>query len=465
MAECVLETTQEVVHKVQRERGVTCGWVASGGTQFCGLLQQCRARTDGSALEVSVMEQLNAIRCAADSSVDQAPPSVASNFFTIFSDYNSLIARLLRALEQFSGSGARGAYVAFAHLKEATGIERAFLCGALALPTAALTTLPSRAFAQLVLGLEQQKVHEQKVRQLAPPKLLDLIRVGFEFDSDELREVQRHLMEQFDVSSLRSSLSAERCWALLTEHIDKLETLQQLLLAEVRPLHSVADENSATAALQQCLRAIRGSGAASDARAVAESLSAVPANELKAAMIGLLMKRASAPVGDTPTRRQCKRLNASRDPNDQTEVGADGRADDEGGDGGVTGTHRVAELDHLRVSLEQITFVKRIGTGSAGTTYAARWQGSMVAVKVAAGNGVDSWRVEVRALTRLRHPNIVHCLGILIEPPTYGLVLELCHTDLSKALLAPTPPRFLLTVAEGICSGMLYLHAQVPRQG
>ena len=49
---------------------------------------------------------------------------------------------------------------AFAQLKEATGIERAFLCGALALPPAALAHLPSRAFAELVMGLQQQRAHE-----------------------------------------------------------------------------------------------------------------------------------------------------------------------------------------------------------------------------------------------------------------------------------------------------------------
>ena len=278
----ILETCADVVHRVQRERGVSCGWVASGGAQFCALVKQCRARTETSELDGELAEQLDAVRSAADHSVEQmATNSRAHDFFTVFSSYNALIMRLLAKLDTFGGSGARGAYIAFANLKEATGIERAFLCGALALPHTALPMLPSRAFAQLVIGLEQQKVHEQKVRELAPPKLLDLIRVGFEFDSAELREVQRRLLQEFDVSSLHSLLSAERCWSLLTEHIDKLETLQQLLLAEVRPLKSVAEDGRASVPLQQSLRAMRDGTGISDARSVVECISAMPADELK----------------------------------------------------------------------------------------------------------------------------------------------------------------------------------------
>jgi serine/threonine protein kinase len=157
-------------------------------------------------------------------------------------------------------------------------------------------------------------------------------------------------------------------------------------------------------------------------------------------MIETLLERGTG-VEDLPTGRQ------------QIKLGVDGCFDGMG-----DGMSAVGE--QLRIPLDQITFVRRIGGGSAGTTYAARWEGSQVAVKVAAGSSIDCWWTEVRALKRLSHPHIVDCLGILIEPPTYGLVLELCQSDLSTALRSATPPRFLLNVAEGVCSGMVYLHAQ-----
>ena len=80
------------------------------------------------------------------------------------------------------------AFRAFTAMKEWHGVERAFLCGVLALPEDALPELPKRAFADLVTGMNQQKAQEQLVRDAAPPKLLDLIRAGFEY-SPALREV------------------------------------------------------------------------------------------------------------------------------------------------------------------------------------------------------------------------------------------------------------------------------------
>ena len=52
-------------------------------------------------------------------------------------------------------SRAEVASLAFARLKEATGVERAFLCGMLALPEASLPELPSRAFAGFVLVVQE----------------------------------------------------------------------------------------------------------------------------------------------------------------------------------------------------------------------------------------------------------------------------------------------------------------------
>ena len=40
-----------------------------------------------------------------------------------------------------------------------------------------------------MIGLQQQRTHEATIRATAPPKLLELVRAGFEY-SPELREVQ-----------------------------------------------------------------------------------------------------------------------------------------------------------------------------------------------------------------------------------------------------------------------------------
>jgi len=95
-------------------------------------------------------------------------------------------------------------------------------------------------------------------------------------------------------------------------------------------------------------------------------------------------------------------------------------------------------------------------------TYLASWHGATVAVKIATPcvSGRESWRAEVRALTRLHHPNVVRCMGTVVAPPTYCLVLEYCDGgDVRQALLkGGTPPGFFWRVAEGVANGMAYLH-------
>jgi Protein tyrosine and serine/threonine kinase len=115
------------------------------------------------------------------------------------------------------------------------------------------------------------------------------------------------------------------------------------------------------------------------------------------------------------------------------------------------------------IDLYQIRFLKRIGQGSAGTTYLGDWGGTNVAVKVASITemGLDGWRKEVQALQMLHHPNIIRLLGSVYHPSplTFCLVLEYCNAgDLSDALLKPTPPEFWSHVAISIAKGMTYLH-------
>ena len=113
------------------------------------------------------------------------------------------------------------------------------------------------------------------------------------------------------------------------------------------------------------------------------------------------------------------------------------------------------------IGLNEVSFQRKIGAGSAGTTYLAEWRGAQVAVKVAGytGASMEGWRAEVDALTRLRHPNIIQYLGCVVSPPTYCLVLEFCDAgDLYRALRFPTPAGLLLRVSRAVATGMGYLH-------
>ena len=480
-----------MIHQLQRERGVTCGLVGSGGgAYFIGLVAEHRSLTDTLAMDSATQATLLEIRAIADESSsymtrgsvdiasdDSAAAATAVAFVTVFSRFNQLIQRTLDTAAERSPDIFEASIVeAFSRLKEATGVERAFLCGALALSPLALTHLPSRAFAELVMGLQQQRAHEAVIRETAPPKLLELIRAGFEY-SPELREVQSRLLADFDVSRLRATLSADQCWRLMTEHIDKLERLQVLLHDELQKQRQSA--STADATIREMARALSSDAGSGDASGVgertltqtADRVAAMPAPVLKREVMRMLNETKQAlqltVAGQTHQRR------VGVDEEGDGEVGADVVADEDAElepaatcDGELRGDHllllemsRVVP-EELRINLDELTFRRRIGSGAAGVTYLAVRAGSTVAVKLACGGGgVDDWRREVRALARLRHPNVVRCVGVICAPPSFGLVIEYCAGgDLSTALTQPTPPAFLGHVAQGVAAGMLHLH-------
>ena len=226
----------DLVHQIQRERGVTCGWVAAGGVgKFGSLVYDCRASTDTALaaykaektrLAVTVIrnDAASAIRRASGLGVSKGWSSKADtlegraqDFYGIFKHFNQLVRRLLEERTMLRANGAfetrksDAAFDDFALLKEATGVERAFLCGALALPADCLPQLPTRVFADLVIGLQQQRAYETSLRSSTPPHLLELLQAGFEY-SPELQTVQDRLLKDFDVAALRLDLSADRCW-------------------------------------------------------------------------------------------------------------------------------------------------------------------------------------------------------------------------------------------------------------
>ena len=66
----------------------------------------------------------------------------------------------------------------FSRLKESVGRQRAFLCGALALPEASIPSFSTRAFADLVVCVHQQRAYEDALAECAPIGLLQLLRPG-----------------------------------------------------------------------------------------------------------------------------------------------------------------------------------------------------------------------------------------------------------------------------------------------
>ena len=92
--------------------------------------------------------------------------------------------------------------------------------GALALPESELPALPARAYADLVVTVNQARIHKRSLMVGVPERLLDLVRPAFELDHS-LREVWLQLESDFDLSSMRTQLTAPSCWDMFSAYVDK----------------------------------------------------------------------------------------------------------------------------------------------------------------------------------------------------------------------------------------------------
>ena len=476
-----------LLHCVQRERGATCAWVASGGTQtlFRDLMLEWRRKADEACQGSAPPTDLAQLRASVASLTrDRAP-----NFYDVFSGFNAICSELV---SRGSGSKHR-ALEEFARLKEATGVERAFVCGVLSMHgNEEVVGLPPRAFADFVMCVHAQHAHTAALRKAVPPALLPIISEAFEL-SPELSQAQQRLAKTFDLLWMRETFTVESWWELITSHIDKLQGVQATLLAELRRAAPAphADTDSALTLVRSAIDVLKikvcdgvDAGEAMRLKAVVEQ--AQPA-ALQAALARLLAQKAASLQPERPavvmagTAAGEELQPISNRPG--APMGHDGHqlypTDDGGGDddddddmamAGVSTRSPLMRLPHhlsqgkrkvVRIDLEHLTFERQIGAGAGGTTYLAHLKGAgAVAVKVASG-AVDGWHAETALLSSLDHPHIVRYLGAVVSPPTYCMVLEHCAgSDLRRALTRPTPPGLFLSATRGICEGMAFLHSR-----
>ena len=187
----------DVIHRVQCERGASCAMVASGGaTAASSMVASLRSRTDlaisaGARFEAlaSTREEVEARLRTQRLSDDQATGlRDASAFYIGLTAYTECVALLLARVgdasrapsPQLGGTSEQPsvvhALVGFCQLKESVAWQRGFLTGALALPQHALSELPPRAFAALVLCLGRQREQKERLKATTPPRLLELLR-------------------------------------------------------------------------------------------------------------------------------------------------------------------------------------------------------------------------------------------------------------------------------------------------
>jgi len=119
------------------------------------------------------------------------------------------------------------------------------------------------------------------------------------------------------------------------------------------------------------------------------------------------------------------------------------------------------------INYADITFGRKIGVGSFGEVYKAKWQGADVAVKKffrqqASDQLLLELRKESVIMSRLRHPNILLFIGACVIPPNLCIVTEympggnvakLLH---NRSVAIPWVTR--LKMIKQVALGMNYLH-------
>ncbi|KAL3676827.1 hypothetical protein R1sor_026775 [Riccia sorocarpa] len=129
------------------------------------------------------------------------------------------------------------------------------------------------------------------------------------------------------------------------------------------------------------------------------------------------------------------------------------------------------DVAEWEIPWDDLIIGERIGLGSYGEVYRGDWHGSEVAVKKfldqdLSGDALEEFRLEVRIMRRLRHPNVVLFMGAVTRAPNLSIVTEfLARGSLYRLLHRPNnqlDERRRLRMALDVAKGMNYLHSSSP---
>mmetsp|Transcript_38663 Transcript_38663/g.42788 ORF Transcript_38663/g.42788 Transcript_38663/m.42788 type:complete len:767 (-) Transcript_38663:41-2341(-) len=339
----------------------------------------------------------------------------------------------------------------FVRLKESTGIERAILCC-----MGATGQVDRRLFNDLVLEVENQVILISELQDMnsLDGNLLHLIRESVDLPAP-MKQLQEEILNKFNLEGFRLDMTMQAVFNLITLYMDRLHSLELLIVEEleyslIEDSHlfqtSSGNEKEKLDSFSNNLCGFMGLLATNDMKEIS-------AEEIKANLLKFL---------STNNLNTAEEIASPIDENVQSPSPA---LHPSLMSVNVQHSDCRPEPSAWDIDLYEIHFRKRIGRGTAGTTYLADWSGKEVAVKVAASTemGLDGWKAEVSSLRKLHHPNIIRLLGSVYNEIhlTHCLVLEYCSGgDLSKALSRPTHSSFFFKIALDIAQGLCYLHSR-----
>ena len=124
------------------------------------------------------------------------------------------------------------------------------------------------------------------------------------------------------------------------------------------------------------------------------------------------------------------------------------------------------------ISTSDIFFGEKLGQGATSVVRKAKWNGIDVAAKIFQPDAIkqdadfDSFKNELDVLRQLQYERLVEIYGIFKSPSGWGMLLELCTTDLAqhidkyKQLGKPMPIFEVLRTALDVAMAMRFCHSR-----
>ena len=116
------ELTQlsRLLHHLQRERGASCAWVSSGGTNEYFDLRRFRSLTDETRPPEPFAERISGVRATVDGAATQPAAPHATDFYAVFAHFCAMCEELLVEQEsRLAKAGPESATLCtFSRLKE-----------------------------------------------------------------------------------------------------------------------------------------------------------------------------------------------------------------------------------------------------------------------------------------------------------------------------------------------------------
>lgn len=235
----VLQSSAQVVHELQKERGMSAGFLGSSGKNFSDTLPQQRQAVD-AALNRFQSQGSNVVHAQISQKITQLPAireqvsQLKISTAQQVSFYTDLIAALLKVVDEISLHSQNAevalqtnAYAAFLQNKERMGLERAILSNVFAQNQFTPATLQ-----QFMSLLSAQHSYLERFSAVATPAQQALLnRILNQPVMKEVEQYEQLALKQMSTGNF--NVNPEKWFALSTEKIELLKQGEDQLFEQL----------------------------------------------------------------------------------------------------------------------------------------------------------------------------------------------------------------------------------------